>query len=157
MRPSVLLEGLSESSFLLHFCPSKTWWTIAWISLQCAAAEAHCACAVGWARVWMLTWNILHWHHFSTHIDYHHCFLQSPPVCPACHFCVPALGASGKEPACPCRTCRRCPLHPWVRNVLWRRKWQPTPAFLPGESHGQRSLVGYRPLGGKESDPTEAT
>ena len=37
----------------------------------------------------------------------------------------------------------------------WRRKWQPTPVFLPGESHGQRSLVGYSPWGGKESDTTE--
>ena len=32
---------------------------------------------------------------------------------------------------------------PWVGKMPWRRKWQPTPAFLPGESHGQRSLVGY--------------
>ena len=38
-----------------------------------------------------------------------------------------------------------------------RRKWQPTPVFLPGESHGQRSLVGYSPQGCKESDTTEAT
>ena len=37
----------------------------------------------------------------------------------------------------------------------WRRKWQPTPIFLPGKSHGQRSLVGYSPWGSKESDTTE--
>ena len=37
----------------------------------------------------------------------------------------------------------------------WRRKWQPTPVFLPGESHGWRSLVGYSPRGRKESDMTE--
>jgi len=37
----------------------------------------------------------------------------------------------------------------------WRREWQPTPAFLPGESHGQRSLAGYSPCGCKESDMTE--
>ena len=37
----------------------------------------------------------------------------------------------------------------------WRRKWQPTPVFLPGELHGQRSLVGYSPWGHKESDTTE--
>ena len=35
--------------------------------------------------------------------------------------------------------------NPWVGNIPWRRKWQPTPVFLPGESHGRRSLVGYRP------------
>ena len=44
---------------------------------------------------------------------------------------------------------------PWVGKIPWRRKWQPTPVFLPGESHGQRSLVGYSPWGHKESDTTE--
>ena len=44
---------------------------------------------------------------------------------------------------------------PWVRKLPWRRKKQPTPVFLPGESHGQRSLVGYSPWGCKESDTTE--
>ena len=39
----------------------------------------------------------------------------------------------------------------------WRKKWQPTPVFLPGESHGQRSLVGYSPWGRKKLDTTEAT
>ena len=39
----------------------------------------------------------------------------------------------------------------------WRRKWKPTPVFLPGKSHGQRSLVGYSPWGRNESDRTEAT
>ena len=47
-------------------------------------------------------------------------------------------------------------VHPWVRKIPWRRKWQPTPVFLPGKSHGQRSLVGYSPWGRKESDMTEA-
>ena len=44
---------------------------------------------------------------------------------------------------------------PWVRKIPWRRKWQPTPVFLPGEFHGQRSLAGYSPWGHKESDTTE--
>ena len=39
--------------------------------------------------------------------------------------------------------------NPWVGNIPWRRKWQPTPVFLPGESHGRRSLVGYSPWGRK--------
>ena len=43
------------------------------------------------------------------------------------------------------------------QKIPWRREWQPTPVFLPGESHGQRSLVGYSPWGCKESDTTEAT
>ena len=46
---------------------------------------------------------------------------------------------------------------PWVRKIPWRRIWQLTPVFLPGESHGQSSLVGYSPWGRKESDTTEAT
>ena len=40
---------------------------------------------------------------------------------------------------------RRCGFNPWVKKILWRRKWQPIPVFLPGEFHGQRSLVGYSP------------
>ena len=44
---------------------------------------------------------------------------------------------------------------PWVGKIPWRRAWQPTPVFSPGESHGQRSLVGYSPRGGKESDMTQ--
>ena len=44
---------------------------------------------------------------------------------------------------------------PWVGKILWRRKWQPTPVLLPGKSHAQRIVVGYRPLGRKESDTTE--
>ena len=45
----------------------------------------------------------------------------------------------------------------WVRNIPWRRKWQPTPVFLPGKSYGQRSLAGYSPWGCKELDTTETT
>ena len=41
---------------------------------------------------------------------------------------------------------------PWAGKIPWRRKWQPTPVFLPGESHGQRSLVGCSPWGCKEMD-----
>ena len=44
---------------------------------------------------------------------------------------------------------------PGLGRFPWRRKWQPTPVFLPGESHGRRSLVGYSPRGRKESDTTE--
>ena len=43
----------------------------------------------------------------------------------------------------------------WVGKIPWRRAWQPTPVFLPRESHGQRSLVGYSPWGHKESEMTK--
>ena len=58
---------------------------------------------------------------------------------------------SGKEPC----QCRRCTFNPWVRKILWKRKRQPIPVFLPGKSHGQRSLVGYSLWGHKESDTIE--
>ena len=50
--------------------------------------------------------------------------------------------ASGKEPTCPCRWHNRHGFRPWVGKIPWRRAWQPTPAFSPGEPHGQRSLTG---------------
>ena len=46
---------------------------------------------------------------------------------------------------------------PWVRKIPWRRKWRPTPVFLPGKSHGQRILVGYSPWGHTELDMTDLT
>ena len=45
-------------------------------------------------------------------------------------------------------------LIPEVGKIPWRRKWQPTPVFVPGKSHEQKSLVGYGPWGYKESDAT---
>ena len=52
---------------------------------------------------------------------------------------------SGKETACQCNRRRRFRFDPWVGKILWSRKWQPTPVFLPGKFHGQRSLEGYSP------------
>ena len=53
-----------------------------------------------------------------------------------------------------CPQCGRHGFDPWVRKIPWRRKWQPTPVFLPGEYRGLRSLVGYSPQGRKELDTT---
>ena len=47
---------------------------------------------------------------------------------------------------------RRCRFNPWVGTIPWRKTWQPTPVFLPGESHVQRSLASYSPWGCKDSD-----
>ena len=60
--------------------------------------------------------------------------------------------APWKESTC---RCRRLRFDPWAGKIPWRRKWQPTPVFLPGKSHGQRILVGYSPWGRKELDATE--
>ena len=59
---------------------------------------------------------------------------------------------SGEESACQSRSCG---FDPRNGKIPWRRAWQPTPVFLPGESHGQRSLVGYSPWGCKQSDTTQ--
>ena len=52
----------------------------------------------------------------------------------------------GKETTC---QCRRCGFNPWVGKIPWRRKWQHTPVFLPGKSHGKRNQVGYSLWGHK--------
>ena len=54
-----------------------------------------------------------------------------------------------------CLQCRRPGFNPCFRKIPWRRNWQPTPVFLPGKSHGWKSLVGYSPWGRKELDTTE--
>ena len=66
-------------------------------------------------------------------------------------------GTSSKESTCQCRRRKRGRFDPWVREIPWRRAWQPVPVFLPGESPGQRSLVGYNPQDHKELDRTEVT
>ena len=66
-------------------------------------------------------------------------------------------GSTGKELTCQCRRQKRPGFDPWVGKIPWRRARQSTPVFLPRESHGQKSLVGYRPWGRKVSDMTETT
>ena len=66
-------------------------------------------------------------------------------------------GTSGKEPAYQCRRWKTPGFNPWVKKIPWRTARQPTPVFLPGKSHGQRSRVGCSPVGCKESDTTEVT
>ena len=63
--------------------------------------------------------------------------------------------AGGKESACQRGQSKRHGFHPWVGKVPWRRKWHPTPVFLPGESHGRSSLADCSPQGRKEWDTTE--
>ena len=60
-----------------------------------------------------------------------------------------------KEPACQRRGLKRYGFYLWVGKIPWRRAWQLTPLFLPGESHGQRSLAGYSPKGLTESETTK--
>ena len=66
-------------------------------------------------------------------------------------------GVSGIEPTCQCRRHKRRRFCCSARKILWRRKWQPAPLFLPGKFHRQRSLVGYSPWDSKKWDKTERT
>ena len=76
--------------------------------------------------------------------------VQSSPIyTPLLHVCG---GLEVKASAC---NAGDLGLIPRSERSPWRRKWQPTPVFLPGESHGWRNLVGYSPRGRKESDTTE--
>ena len=52
---------------------------------------------------------------------------------------------NGKEAACQCRRHKRCGFNPWVGKIPYKGKWQPTPVFLSGKSHGWRSLAGCSP------------
>ena len=63
-------------------------------------------------------------------------------------------GTRGKEPACQCRRCKRRRFNTWVERIPWRGAQQPTPVFLPGESHSE-AWRATSPWGGKESDMTE--
>ena len=73
------------------------------------------------------------------------------------HLLKPVGGASGKEPTCQFRSLKRSKFSPWVGKIPWRREWQPTPVFLSGESHRQRSLAGCSTWGQKKSDMTAVT
>ena len=59
--------------------------------------------------------------------------------------CLPCDFPGGSDGKRICLQFGRPGLSPWVGKIPWRRKWQPTPVFLPGESHRQRNLVGYNP------------
>ena len=61
--------------------------------------------------------------------------------------CPSSSGAGGKESACQSRRCKRWEFDPWACNILWRRKWKPTPIFIPGKPHGQRSPAGSQSTG----------
>ena len=63
--------------------------------------------------------------------------------------CIPSLERTNAG------NVKKCWFKPWVGKIPWHRKWPPTPVLLPGESHGQRSLVGYSPCSSKESGTTE--
>ena len=64
-------------------------------------------------------------------------------------------GTGGKEPAYQCKRWRTHGFKPWVGKIPWKRKWTPTPVFLPEKSYGQRRLAGCSPWDRRKSDTTE--
>ena len=81
---------------------------------------------------------------FSTTVQKHQFFGTQPSL-----WFNYAGGASGKEPACQCKRHKRYNFSPWVGKISWRRTWQSTPVFLPGEYHGHRILAIYSLCGHK--------
>ena len=102
--------------------------------------------------------QILSWAHFQSHhhldscVNVPYCLQFSKHVAFRNEHTTPGFpgGTSGKEPTCQGRRCKKPQFNLWVRKIAWRRSWQPTPVFLPGASHGQRSLMGYGPKGHTE-------
>ena len=64
-------------------------------------------------------------------------------------------GATGEEPTCQCRSCKSPGFSLWVGKIPWRRAWQPTPVFLPGESPWTEEPGGLQSWSHKESDMTQ--
>ena len=82
-------------------------------------------------------WSLLNWGLNTLNKQYQPVYM---------HTYVLSRWLNGKESTCQFRRLR---FDLWVTKIPWRRKWQPTVGFLPGKSHGQRSLVGHNPWGGK--------
>ena len=97
-------------------------------------------------RLWSFLFFITLWANSCNVSSYIHLFMYS--------FGLPRW-LSGKEPAWQCRGRRRHGFNLWVGKIPWKRKWQPTPVFLPEKFHGQKSLAHYSPWGLKEWDTTE--
>ena len=78
------------------------------------------------------------------HVCIHHTYTKMC-ICVCRYICRLPRWLSDKESASQCKRCRRRSLDHEVRKIPWRKKWQPTPVFLPGKFHGQRSLEGQSP------------
>ena len=141
---------------LLWSPKQNTWWELnrTFLELGCASADFSCALCGCSGRKGLGRWYEMIEKQIPLHWIYYRVFAVvwqwdsalHPSYCSTISYLIYYYKVSrwltGKEPAC---QCRRPGFHPWVRKIPWRRKWQPTPVFLPGKSHGQRSLVGYSP------------
>ena len=108
--------------------PFICWWIVQWIS------KAFKCLIFPWA-LGICSNNLF----AAPHTFYHHQFDISWKTLE-----LPG-GVNGKEHSCQCRRHKRRKFEHKFEKILWRRKWQPSPVFLAGESHGQKSLAGYSP------------
>ena len=105
---------------------------------------------VSWiARSWGELTRAIHWSELSS-FPFTWFDLGWVGLCWLSWICSMLWGFSGNSDSSVCLQCGRPGFNTWVRKILWRRKWQPTPVLLPGKFHGRRSLVGYSPWGHKE-------
>ena len=121
-------HGLQPTSFPVHH---NSWSLLKFISIESVMPSNH---IILWSPLLLLPSIFSKIRVFSNELVL--CIRWSKPS-----WC------SGKESACQNRREKRHRFNPWVGKIPWRRKWQPTPAFLPGKFHGQRSLAGYSPWG----------
>ena len=107
------------------------------------------ALRITWPKCWSFSFSISHSNEYSRLISFRTDWFDILSVQGLPRW------LSGKESFCQCRRLKKHGFDPWVRNIPWRRKWQPTPVFLPRKFHGQRSLEGWSTWGQIEMDMTE--
>ena len=126
--------GKAERTHLIHLAEHKS------CSLNCLMSQI----ALIFEVMWLTTSSIKH----TFRIAFRPVFIILNGL-PKWH--------SGKESSCLRRRRKRWGFNSGVGKILWSRKWQPTPVFVPGKLHGQRSPVGYSPGGHKQLDIIEHT
>ena len=134
-----MYRGTGASNQQPRRAPSWKWTLQAWSGLQGYAAPTNSLTTTSWEiQAWTISLATPSWAS-----DWN--FASKPHNTHALVLLFPT--SSGKESACQCRRHKRRGFGPWVGKISWRRKWQPTPVFLSGECHGQRTLAGYCPGG----------
>ena len=119
VRISTVFYEMSSLSLNWKFYKDRSFFTnLLLLSFQC---PLHNCCTVVQIKHWTNCMGIKNVFHFIL-----------------INLCFPGGSVSGKEPAYKCRRHKRCLFNPWVGRIPWRRQWQPTPLFLPAESHGHR-------------------
>ena len=134
------LQSMGSLRLGHHWATSRSLFTFMhgrrkWHPLQCSCLENPRDCGAWWAAVYGVAQS-------QTQLKR----LSSSSSSSRVHWRASQVALVMNPPA-DAGNIMRLGFDPWVENIPWRRAWQPTPAFLPGESHGQRSLAGYSPCG----------